>query len=74
MYADPALIRKNFVKLSLSDREAALIDAMCAYTGEQKATLLRDMVLKQAEMVLHSANSAFPATEMRSTNSGLLAA
>lgn len=74
MYADPALIRKNFVKLSLSDREAALIDAMCAYTGEQKATLLRDMVLKQAEMVLHSANSAFDATEMRATNAGLLAA
>ena len=57
MYSDPALIRKHVVKLSLSDREAALIDAMCAYSGEQKAALLRELILSHAMNVLHGADS-----------------
>lgn len=56
MYADPALIRKHFVKLTLNDREAALIEALCAYTGEQKAALIREMALRMAEQVLHGGN------------------
>jgi hypothetical protein len=57
MYSDPALIRKHVVKLSLSDREAALIDAMCAYSGEQKAAFIRELVLNHAMEVLHSSDS-----------------
>lgn len=53
MYSDPALIRKHVVKLSLSDREAALLEGLCAYTGEQKATLLRELVMAKAVEVLH---------------------
>jgi hypothetical protein len=56
MYSDPALIRKNVIKLSLNDREDALIDAFCSYSGEQKATLIRELVLAHAAKVIHSAS------------------
>ena len=57
MYADPALIRKNVVKLSLNDREAELLDALCNYTGEQKAVLLREMLLHRVSEVMgHTPN------------------
>jgi hypothetical protein len=75
MYSDPTLIRKHTVKLSLSDREAALLDALCAYTGEQKAVLLREMLMERAVDVLHGeGNSGFAPAEMRGTNQVLLAA
>lgn len=74
MYSDPALIRKHFVKLSLSDREAALLDALCNYTGEQKASLIREMVLRKAEEVLHVEEFAAAAPAMRGTSMGLMAA
>lgn len=74
MYSDPALIRKHFVKLSLSDREAALLDALCAYTGEQKAALIREMVLRKAEEVLHVPEFVGDSSAMRGTPSALLAA
>lgn len=74
MYTDPALIRRHHIKLSLSDREAALLEAFCAYTGEQKAALIRELVLQKAEEVLHVGNSVTPALEMRRTSNALLAA
>lgn len=52
MYADPALVREHVVKLRLNDTEAELIDALVNYTGQQKAPLLRDLLLEQARMVL----------------------
>lgn len=65
MYSDPALIRKHSVRLSLSDREAALIDAFCAYTGEEKAPMLRELVLQRALEVLgHGGNHASAPHEM----------
>jgi hypothetical protein len=68
MYTDPALIRKHTVKLSLSDREAALLDAMASYTGEQKAVLLRELLIERAMEVLHGeANGAAQRQEMRGT-------
>jgi hypothetical protein len=57
MYTNATLLRRNYVKLSLSDREAALIDALCEYSGEQKATFLRELILRKAEEVLHGGNS-----------------
>jgi len=63
MYADPSLIREHVVKLRLNDTEAELIDALVNYTGQQKAPLLRDLLLEQARMVLtgeanYAANAA----------------
>ena len=65
MYSDPALIRKHVVKLSLSDRESDLLGALCAYTGEQKAVLLREMLLQRAvEVMGHGANLGPRSDEM----------
>lgn len=50
MYTDPSLIRDHVVKLRLNDQECALIDAWVNYTGQQKATLLREMLLEQASL------------------------
>jgi hypothetical protein len=52
MYSDPANIRSHVVKLRLNDNEAALLDALVNYTGEQKATLFRELLLEQAQLVL----------------------
>lgn len=49
-YTDPANIRDHVVKIRLNDREAELIQAWVNYTGEQKAVLLREMLLKQAHI------------------------
>lgn len=75
MYSDPALIRKHTVKLSLSDREAALLDALCAFTGEQKAVLLREMLLDRAKEVLQGDADSSPVyVAMPRTDGALLAA
>jgi hypothetical protein len=52
MYADPSKIRDNVVKVRLNDAEAQLLDALVAYTGEQKAALIRELLLEQAARVL----------------------
>lgn len=52
MYTDPSLIREHVVKLRLNDNESALIDALVNYTGQQKAALLRELLLEQAQLVL----------------------
>jgi hypothetical protein len=49
-YTDPANIREHVVKLRFNDREAELINAWANYTGQQKAVLLREMLLEQARM------------------------
>jgi hypothetical protein len=55
MYADPSLIRDHVVKIRLNDQESDLINAWVNYTGQQKAALLRDMLLEQARLDLNSA-------------------
>lgn len=52
MYADPAQIRDNFVKLSLNDLEDDLITAWVNYHGAQKAAFIRDLLLEQARIDL----------------------
>lgn len=54
MYSDPSLIREHVVKLSFNDREADLINAWVAYTGQQKAAFLREMLLEQARLDLEA--------------------
>jgi hypothetical protein len=72
MYSDPSLIRKHTVKLSLNDREAALVDALVAYTGEEKAAFLRALILDRAMEVLHANESASLVGGMRGTQGALL--
>lgn len=52
MYADPSLIREHVVKLRLNDDEQALVEALVNYTGQQRAPLLRELLLEQARLVL----------------------
>ncbi|MDP2127224.1 MAG: hypothetical protein Q8K97_07580 [Pseudohongiella sp.] len=52
MYQDPKRIRQNRVSINLDDYEAALIQALVDYTGTERATLIRDMVVAQAQAVL----------------------
>lgn len=50
MYTDPSFIREHVVKIRLNDQEQDLIDAWVNYTGQQKAVLLRQMLLEQATL------------------------
>jgi hypothetical protein len=52
MYADPALIRDNPVRVNFTDAEAELITALVNYTGQQRAVLIRELILEQARLVL----------------------
>ena len=60
MYSDPALIREHVVKLRLNDNEQALIDAWVRYTGQQKAVLLREMLLEQARLDMGMNDAGIP--------------
>lgn len=71
MYADPAYIRKHAVKLSLSDKEVELLDALCLATGQQKAVLVRELLLERAREVLHENDVALGALENQRTKTGL---
>lgn len=55
MYTDPSFVRDHVVKIRLNDLEADLVNAWVNYTGQQKATLLREMILEQARIDLNSA-------------------
>lgn len=52
MYSDPTKIRSHVVKLRLSEDEHKLIDAFVTYTGEQKAVLIRELILEAAASAL----------------------
>ncbi len=59
MYSDTALIRSHRVNLSFNEREAELVNAVCNYTGQEKAAFIRDLVLDRVQEVLaHMAQSA----------------
>jgi hypothetical protein len=74
MYSDPTLIRKHTVKLRFNDREAALVDALVTYTGEEKAAFIRDLILGRAMEVLHTEQSASQASGTRGAQGALFAA
>jgi hypothetical protein len=74
-YTDPALIRKHTVKLSFNENEAALVNAFCQFTGEEKAAFLRSLILERANEVLsHCRESVSQRYEMRGTSPALYAA
>jgi hypothetical protein len=75
MYSDPALIRRHTVKLSFNEREAALVNALSDYTGEEKAALLRSLILDRAVEVLgHADQFAAAAPGTRAAQGALFAA
>jgi hypothetical protein len=75
MYSDPSLIRKHRVMLALNDNEAALVDAYCQYTGEQKAALIRTLILdRAAEVLAHGMQSACAAPGTREAQHALFSA
>jgi hypothetical protein len=51
-YTDPTRVRKHRVGLNFDDREIALIDAFIAYTGAERAAYIREMILREAQVVL----------------------
>tara|TARA_R110002012_G_scaffold321621_2_gene550160 strand:- start:3754 stop:3951 length:198 start_codon:yes stop_codon:yes gene_type:complete len=48
MHQDTRRIRSRYAAVNLDDYEAKLIDALVDYTGMSKATLLRQLILKEA--------------------------
>lgn len=52
MYSDPSLIRNVIIPIRLNEAEAELLDAVIKYTGQQKSTLMRELFLEQARLVL----------------------
>ncbi|MCY1439383.1 hypothetical protein D9M71_556170 [compost metagenome] len=56
MYPDPRRVRDNRVVLRFDDYEHDLIKALANYKGEQLATLLREMVMREATAVLDDAS------------------
>jgi hypothetical protein len=52
MYADPSLIRDVVIKVRLSEKEVNLLNAVVEYTGQQKSTLMRELFIEQARLVL----------------------
>lgn len=52
MYADPANIRDVVLRVRLSEQEDNLLNAITEYTGQQKSTLMRELFIEQARLVL----------------------
>jgi len=48
MYPDPKRVRSRYAALNLDQYETQLIDALVAYTGIDKAVLVRQLVIKEA--------------------------
>jgi predicted DNA-binding protein len=54
MYRDPSLLRSHVVKLRFSKEEDRLLEALADYTGEQKAVLVRELVLERARALMRA--------------------
>lgn len=52
MYADPSQIRDIVLRVRLSEAEDDLLNAVTKYTGQQKSTLMRELFIEQAKLVL----------------------
>lgn len=52
MYADPKRVRDNRVTVRLDDYEHELIKALANYQGEQPASLMRQLIMREAANVL----------------------
>lgn len=57
MYPDPKRVRNNRLTLRLDDYEHDLVTALANYQGEQVGTLLRELVMREAQQVLGTGQS-----------------
>lgn len=53
MYPDPKRVRNNRLMLRFDDYEHELITALANYQGEQLATLVRHLMMREASAVLN---------------------
>jgi hypothetical protein len=74
LYSDPTLIRRHTVKVRFNDREAALVDALVNFTGEEKAAFIRSLILDRATEVMHADESAAFASGTRGAQPQLFGA
>ena len=51
-YVDRSLARDIILNVRLNEAEADLLDAVVRYNGQQKSTVLRELFLEQARLVL----------------------
>jgi uncharacterized protein (DUF1778 family) len=51
-YPDPKRVRSNRLTLRLDDYEHGLVQALANYQGEQLSTLLRELVMREAQQVM----------------------
>lgn len=68
MYADPTLIRDHPVRVNFNESEAKLVDALVEYTGEQRAVLIRRLILEQAGLILGGHADALPQPQLALSN------
>lgn len=52
MYSDSKRVRRRYCGVNLDEYEAKLIDAMVEFSGVERATLIRQLVLREACEVL----------------------
>lgn len=52
MYSDPSNVRDTVIRVRLNEAESKLLDAVTNYTGQQKSTLMRELFIEQARLVL----------------------
>lgn len=45
MYRNPALIKKHITKVRMDDMLNRQVESLCDLTGEQKAVVVRDLIL-----------------------------
>ncbi|WP_110709255.1 hypothetical protein [Salinicola sp. CR57] len=65
MYQDNRRRRNNRIGINLDEYEDGLIEALAAYTGVEKAALVREMVMRSAmDMLGVSSQQEFDAISM----------
>ncbi|WP_438767944.1 hypothetical protein [Kushneria sp. TE3] len=65
MYRDPRSLKTSRIGINLDEYEDNLIEALAAYTGMEKATLARELVMRAAlEMLGVSSTQEFDAVSM----------
>ena len=57
MYPDPKRVRHHRIALNLNDYEYALIEAYSNYTGIDKSSLVRQLVMREAIHLLDEQNN-----------------
>jgi uncharacterized protein (DUF1778 family) len=58
MYPDPKRVRDHRLTLRFDDYEHAVITALANYQGEQPASLLRTIVMREAAAILAAHDDA----------------